>query len=358
MAAQSGGSNLPVAGIIALILAAIASALFTRVPLEVPRPPPTAGVRYQEPALQDLEARLWEDSFAAVSRELKDVSGASARQDERHTLPQICDRLRKVEVGGKLTADSKREARLLVLGVMVSNALYSDGEQAPADSLRSAGRSERSSIHPERWHVGYFRFGSETESLLVPFELYNARTRGMRNDYRAMVVWLEDSGSSRIWAAARCLWRVESLAGLTEQCGKQAPAASLTERPLAVSIGMWGRPARTRCRATEAAEERSSGRRGSWRWSSGKGCGSLRNAILLFHFATATGRAARPVRPEGATGDGSTGSAGGLQPARPVQGPGDPLSAHDDYRHRSGADSGCEELPIKRSVWPGTKHGR
>ena len=35
MASQSGGSNLPVAGIVALILAAIASALFTRVPLEV-----------------------------------------------------------------------------------------------------------------------------------------------------------------------------------------------------------------------------------------------------------------------------------------------------------------------------------
>ena len=245
MASQSGGSNLPVAGIVALILAAIASALFTRVPLEVPRPPPSAGVRYQEPALQDLDARLWEDPFAAVARARKDVSGAPAKQDERHTLPEICDHLRKVGEGAKLKAHSKREAKLLVLGVMVSNAPYSDGEEQRR-RIRYAVQAALNvaQFTPENaQHLGYFRLGADTESLLVPFELYKRKNAGaMRNDYRAMVVWLEDEWFQQdLGSGPTPLARVESLAlALTEQCGKEAPAASSTEQPLAVSIGILG----------------------------------------------------------------------------------------------------------------------
>lgn len=245
MAAQSGGSNLPVAGIVALILAAVASALFTRVPLEVPRPPPNAGVRYQEPALQDLDARLWEDPFAAAARALKDLSSASAKQDERHTLPQICDHLRKVGEGAKPSPGSKREAKLLVLGMMVSNAPYADGEEQRR-RIRYAAQAALNvaQFTPENaQHVGYFRFGSDAESLLVPFELYKRKNSGkMRHDYRAMVVWLEDEWFQQdLGSGPTPLARVQSLAqALTKECGRPAPAASMTEQPLVVSVGIVG----------------------------------------------------------------------------------------------------------------------
>src|SRR5262245_16079959 len=99
MAAQSSSSNLPVAGAIALILAAVGAALFTRVPLEVPRPPASGAARYQEPALQSLDARLWEDPFAAVYRAGKDAGSATALPDARHTLSGVCDHLRKLGGG-------------------------------------------------------------------------------------------------------------------------------------------------------------------------------------------------------------------------------------------------------------------
>ena len=230
--------------------------------------------------MQDLDARLWEDPFAAVARVRKDNSGAPAKQDERHSLPQVCDHLRTVGEGAKPKAHSKREAKLLVLGVMVSNAPYSDGEEQRR-RIRYAVQAALNvaQFTPENaQHVGYFRFGSDTESLLVPFELYKRKNAGaMRNDYRAMVVWLEDEWFQQdLGSGPTPLARVESLAlALTEQCGKQAPAASLTEQPLAVSIGILGPASSDTLRGMrqEAGLKRSSGRRGSWRWSSGKGCG-------------------------------------------------------------------------------------
>src|SRR5690242_17420716 len=122
MASEGGGSNLPVASVVAVIVAAIGAALLTRVPLGVPCPQVNAGIRYQEPALQDLDARLWEDPFASVFRARKEAGG-TLPADPKHTLDGVCDDVRKLGPGTK--AESKREARLLVLGVMVSNAPYS-----------------------------------------------------------------------------------------------------------------------------------------------------------------------------------------------------------------------------------------
>ena len=240
MASQSGGSNLPVAGIVAVIVAAIGAALFTRVPLEVPRPPVTSSLRYQEPALQDLDARLWEDPFASVYRARKEAGGALPA-GLKHTLNGVCDDLRKVGPGAKVVAN--REARLLVLGVMVSNAPYSDGEEQRR-RIRYAVQAAMnvSQFTPENaQHVGYIRFGAETESLLIPFELFKRKNAtGMHHDYRVMVLWLEDEWFQQdLGSGPMPLTRVQSLAqGLTARCG--APARSAAEQPLVVSLGMLG----------------------------------------------------------------------------------------------------------------------
>jgi hypothetical protein len=240
MASQSGGSNLPVAGIVAVIVAAIGAALFTRVPLEVPRPPVNSGLRYQEPALQDLDARLWEDPFASVYRARKEAGG-TLPADSKHTLNGVCDHLRKLGPGTKVLPN--REARLLVLGVMVSNAPYSDGEEQRR-RVRYAVQAAMnvSQFTPENaQHVGYFRFGADAEQLLVPFELFKRKnSTEMHNDYRVMVLWLEDEWFQQdLGSGPTPLTRTQSLAqGLTARCS--AAARSAAEQPLVVSLSVLG----------------------------------------------------------------------------------------------------------------------
>jgi len=223
-----------------VILAAIGAALFTRVPLEVPRPPVNAGMRYQEPALQDLDARLWEDPFASVYRARKEAGGALPA-GVKHTLNGVCDDLRKLGPGAK--PDPNREARLLVLGVMVSNAPYSDGEEQRR-RIRYAVQAAMnvSQFTPENaQHVGYFRFGAEPESLLIPFELFKRKNSiALRNDYRVVVLWLEDEWFQQdLGSGAAPLTRVQSLAqGLSARCG--APVRSAAEQPLMVALSLLG----------------------------------------------------------------------------------------------------------------------
>src|SRR5690349_4755522 len=116
MAERGGLGGIPITGLIAVVAAILGAALWKSVPLDVQRPGVSATLRYQEKGLQDVDARLWEDPFAAVARA---VDGKSL-DDERRLLPQVCARVRE---------RMKDNVKLLVLGVTVSKAPYADGEE-------------------------------------------------------------------------------------------------------------------------------------------------------------------------------------------------------------------------------------
>jgi hypothetical protein len=187
MADRSGLGGIPVTGLIAVLVAIVGAVLWKSVPLEVQRPGVSAPIPYQEVGLQDIDARLWEDPFAAVARA---IDGKTA-PDERRLLPKVCERVRERVKGN---------VKLLVLGVMVSKAPYADGEEQRR-RIRYAVVSALNVAHfvPENAeHVGYLRWNGDGT---IPFELFRRKNRSKLGfDLVAMVLWLEDETFSSVHA--------------------------------------------------------------------------------------------------------------------------------------------------------------
>lgn len=179
MADRGAFSGIPVTGIVAVIIAIVGAVLWKTVPLDVKRPGVTAPLGYQESGLQDVDARLWEDPFAAVAR----AGDAKGAPDDRRMLPKVCERLRE-RIKGKV--------KLVVLGVTVSKAPYADGEEQRR-RIRYAVVSALNVSHyvPENAeHLGYMRWNGDG---VIPFELFRRRNKSALGfDLVTMVLWLED----------------------------------------------------------------------------------------------------------------------------------------------------------------------
>ena len=176
----SPGRTLQLTGLAALIAAVLAALLWTAVPLEVPRPFGSA-IRTQEATIQDVDARLWEDPFAVVSRDpvvaaLKSPKPAEVLEARKqlssdgagkHSLAGLCQ---------AITQGTAGELTLFVLGVAVSNAPYSDGDERRR-RIRYAVQSAFNVAHfvpDDAQHVGFFAHkedDSDASILVVPFEL-------------------------------------------------------------------------------------------------------------------------------------------------------------------------------------------
>jgi hypothetical protein len=183
---RGGLGGIPVTGLIAVLVAIVGAILWKSVPLEVQRPGVSAPIPYQELGLQDVDARLWEDPFAAVARAI-----VSKAPDERRMLPKVCDRVRERVKGN---------VKLLVLGAMVSKAPYADGEEQRR-RIRYAVVSALSVAHfvPENAeHLGYLRWRADST---IPFELFRRKNKSALGfDLVAMVLWLEDEAFSSVHA--------------------------------------------------------------------------------------------------------------------------------------------------------------
>src|SRR5690242_15505681 len=187
MADRGGLGGIPITGLIAVVAAIIGAILWNNVPLEVQRPGVSVAIPYQELGLQDVDARLWEDPFAAVARAIE----SKAVPDERRMLTSVCDRVRERVKGN---------VKLLVLGTMVSKAPYADGEEQRR-RIRYAVVSALSVAHfvPENAeHLGYLRWQGDST---IPFELFRRKNKSALGfDLVAMVLWLEDEAFSSVQA--------------------------------------------------------------------------------------------------------------------------------------------------------------
>jgi hypothetical protein len=85
--AEKDSKNFPTLGLMATAAAIGGAIVFTQVPLEVPRPGGSQGLSYRDRSVQDVDARLWEDPFAAVSRELRGVSKDAAAVADTRVRP-------------------------------------------------------------------------------------------------------------------------------------------------------------------------------------------------------------------------------------------------------------------------------
>src|SRR5262245_60142393 len=117
--AQGGSRELSLAGLAAVILALLSPMLWRAVSLDVPRQPPGNPARSVQATLQDIDARLWEDPFAAVTRGRQAAQGEALRAGT-HSLDALCR---------VLGAPGPRPRRVLALAVLLSSSPYADGEE-------------------------------------------------------------------------------------------------------------------------------------------------------------------------------------------------------------------------------------
>jgi hypothetical protein len=220
--AQGGSRELSLAGLAAVILALLGPMLWKAVSLDVPRQPPGNPARSVQATLQDIDARMWEDPFAAVTRGRRGTEG-DAQRDRTHTLEGLCR---------VLGAPGPRPRRLLALGVLLSSSPYADGEEGRS-RVRYALQSSFSVSHfvpDDAQRLGYFNwrgkataFGEPRPSVIVPFELFrrtNQSTIGYELD--TLVIWLEEEWfARRTQTGSTPLIQVQTLADeLTLHCHK------------------------------------------------------------------------------------------------------------------------------------------
>lgn len=169
-----------------IILAALVAAgsLFIRheAPLEGSRPVMTEPQVHQAVSIQDVEARLWQDPFAAVAKTL----GKSDSQAEQQCGES--DRHCRSPLG-----DLDKNKNTTVIAVTLSGAPYFEDAEFRR-RLRYAvlaGLSRRGFVPNDAQHIGYFRpKRNENLSLpdVIPFEWFESST-----DARAiLVLWLNE----------------------------------------------------------------------------------------------------------------------------------------------------------------------
>ena len=245
--AQGGGSReLSLAGVAAVLLALIGPVLWKSVTLEVPRQPPGTPERSTEPALQDIDARLWEDPFAAVTRGRK-AAGSPSSPPAAHSQPRGASRRAGRNLAGLcevLGQAGRYPRKVQVLGVLLSNSQYADGEERRR-KVRYALQSALGVSHfvPENAaHLGYVRWpdpgsGATDESLFTyaPFELFR-RTNQTKigSDQQVLVLWLEEEWFVRRLPQGQA--PLAQLGGLVEDLRTQCARHGLPRGQIDVAV--------------------------------------------------------------------------------------------------------------------------
>lgn len=258
MATQDQFSRLPLAGLVAVVAAAAAALLWQGTALEVPRPEGEPIKQRHLHVLQDIDARLWEDPLAVIARherELKASKSDNSRKTagveaQRPGLEALCATFLD-EPASRATlpakgrrADPTVAKRVLVLGVMVSNAPYFDiGEQRAR--VRYAVHSALSAAHfvPDNsQHIGRVRYvmgrdakGHEN-AFEIAFEALRRRppmkSATAEDDpgswasapFHVLLLWLEEERFATVEGGTpRPIAEITTLlAGLTANCERQA----------------------------------------------------------------------------------------------------------------------------------------
>lgn len=198
-------SKLPVAGLLAVIAAVVAALFWTHVPLNPGRPAQDRIAEHHQRAVQDIDARLWEDPFVVVARHERSTSKEAG--PEQGSVSRSASGVCLDLVGaGKSPLD------LLVLGVMLSNAPYVDASENRS-RMRYALQSALGVAHfvpQDAQHLGYLSYDirSTDLTLKVPFEVLRRKSgqqpQGSSSasapadrDFKALVLWLEEEALSQ-----------------------------------------------------------------------------------------------------------------------------------------------------------------
>ena len=182
---------VPVGGIAVLIVLAAGIFLKHEYPFESARPTESKLKAEQAPYIQDVDARLWEDPFAAIARyqQEKGASGAGAgdskakgggprTRDAEHTVERLKEHLKSVH-----------DVRLV--GVMVWGGPYADDVESRRRTRYAvlAGLDASDYVPEDISKIGFFqtpKFGQDPGEL-VPFEFFENKDGG-----KVLLLWLAE----------------------------------------------------------------------------------------------------------------------------------------------------------------------
>jgi hypothetical protein len=159
---DKSGTNVASGGVILLALVATGTYVFHRdAPLLGSRPAMTDASIHEQAEAQTVDARLWQDPFAAVAKVVEKLGNSDHGQQ---CLNDVSDD--KTCSSPLVTADSaensekgiKQSEKTLVIGVAVSGAPYSeDAEQRRRTRYAVLSGLERAGFVPsDAQHIGYF----------------------------------------------------------------------------------------------------------------------------------------------------------------------------------------------------------
>jgi len=191
---EKKSNELPIPALVSLLLASLAVLVQQFAPLESPRPMTPNAANYSYQAIEDVNARLWQDPFAAElkqhgssSLDTEICSGQASRQ--HHDVPALACSI--VEIREKFGSKT-----INVLGVMVFGGPYAED----AESRRRARYAVLSGLAVKGYapvdseHIGYFEKPRELKFLSekVPFEWFKA-INAIKDDSPVLLLWLDEN---------------------------------------------------------------------------------------------------------------------------------------------------------------------
>jgi hypothetical protein len=224
-------SNLPIAGIASVALAAIAFLIVRDAPFVATRPPDPAHSVYTIHAIQRVETRMWQDPFSAVEdfehaetvrlkfdTEAGSYAGGGGKPSASPSVSVVATVATeegfsasrfgvpladfKVYVG-QLGVTQQGKKKLGVLAVMMSGSHFVGVEETRRRTryavLSALGELQYAPVDNE--HIGYVVTQlQKNESVRVPFELYSEAGTTVSSDpafpRKVLVLWIDDAALS------------------------------------------------------------------------------------------------------------------------------------------------------------------
>lgn len=219
---SSGG--LPSGGLVMVALVAAGALFISSAPLETSRPALADSQLERRDALQNVDARLWQDPFSAVAKAREPLLKQAGGQDDdrkRNGLQRFADEMkRQARAGGN--------GGVVVVTVMMSGGPYAEQVESRRRTRYAvlAGLKARGFVPTDNAHLGYFHpwDGKEVRTGLpetIPFESLESEpdTSDRCGGCKLMLLWL-DSSAFFEWP----LGKLATLATLAERPSPNDPA--------------------------------------------------------------------------------------------------------------------------------------
>ena len=197
---SSGG--LPGGGVVIVALLTAGAVLISKAPLETSRPALTEPHLESRQAVQDIDARLWQDPFGAVAKAREQIAkreGGLAREDERRGAQRFADELARQAAAGGTSG-------VVVLAVMISGGPYAERAESRRRTRYAvlAGLNARGFTPVDNEHLGYFLHPDggggprKAQPATIPFEVFDASAEARDrpddcNRCRVVVLWLDSA---------------------------------------------------------------------------------------------------------------------------------------------------------------------